>query len=185
MSIIRVEAPQVSQGAQPVSIIEEQIVELYNIDSFGRNFGGSNTDGFQFDDNEIVMFAVRVKPNTTRTIKINHYEMCGTESAPICGYRWYENPTLSTTPTWIDLTSEIQYAFFNEYGHTPTTVTAALSTIRHAGVFSGKSSSSEEEIKNIKLTDGANPNVLVLTLRRLNGASATGVFLSINLVDLG
>jgi hypothetical protein len=152
----------------------------YSIDSFNL-FG---TNGFEFKNVERPFFALRVTPNTTRRIILDEYALINTDTAHICGYRWYTNPTLSVTPTWTNLTPYIQYAFLPE-DNTPSTISGALSSVRHSGLFSSRNADSDSALKDIVLTDGATPTILVLSLQHINAATAAGAFLTVNVTDLG
>jgi len=152
----------------------------YSIDSFDL-FG---TNGFEFKDVERPFFALRVTPNTTRRIILAEYALINTDTAHICGYRWYTNPTLSVNPTWTNLTPYIQYAFLPE-DNTPSTISGALSSIRHSGLFSSRNADSDSALTDVILTDGASPTVLVLSVQHINAATVAGAFLTVNVNDLG
>jgi len=160
--------------------IKEPTGTYYSIDSFDV-YG---TGGFDFTNAERPMFALRVKPNSTRSIIIDEYSIINTDTAHICGYRWYLNPILSATTNWGDLTTDIQYCFLSG-SPTSSTIQGALSTIKHSGVFAGKNAANDEGASVITLSGGATPPVLVLALQHLNGSSGAGAFLAVGIKDLG
>lgn len=147
-----------------------------------NNFGVHTNRGWTMDNSQIPMFAVRVKPTTGVTGKISEYDI-GNNNAnqSTIGYVWYQGASITGAAySWVDIgTSGLQYAVFTDaYGaNVPNGISGGTS--RHSGIIIGKTSSVEESIGSILLTDGGQN--LVIAVQRLDNATKIDVWFAVGL----
>ena len=148
-----------------VNVIPETLPELYSFNNFGVNVHR----GWTFSDTMIPMFSVRAKSSATKTIRVLNYDMGNNNfNASTVGYVWLENATITgPTPAWASLNTEAEYRVYTDnYGsNTPNGFSGG--TARHSGIMVGKTSSAEEDIKDIAMTAGG--VTLTLCVMRLDG----------------
>lgn len=151
-----------------------------------NNFDINSARGFTVSDTKIPVLAVRVKPNTTRNIRIDGYEIVNTTTGTAFGYTWYESPSaIGGAFTWNDINSVAQYAIFtDDYGsNVPNTFSGGIK--RHSGIISGRNSGSEDEMSVVALSGGANPNVMLLAAQRLDAGANNDFWFAVTVKDLG
>jgi hypothetical protein len=152
-------------GGHPIS----NFAAIDNYDDAGSNVG------WKFQDDWIPVFGLRVKPDSGTEFHLIDFSITLNGGASVvAGYRWYMNPTLRDSYTWVDLGSTgIQYVKFEDIDGTPNQITS--DSMSHSKAMVGKSTQDlTPEMKNFPFTDGGIE--MFLDIRRLDGGATQDMF---------
>jgi hypothetical protein len=136
---------------------------------------GSNR-GWEFQDDWIPLFGLRVKPDSGAEFHLLDFSITlNGGNQVVAGYRWHMNPTLGSAYSWTDLNSSIQYVKFDDIDGTPNEITSYPSTMVHSRALVGKSTADlTPEMKLFPFTDGGIE--MFLEVRRLDGGATQDLF---------
>lgn len=134
-----------------------------------------NNRGWEFQDDWIPLFGLRVKPGSGTEFHLLDFSITlNGGNQVVAGYRWHMNPTLNSAYTWVDLGSTgIQYVKFDDIDGTPNEITS--DTMVHSRALVGKSTGDlTPEMKQFPFTDGGIE--MFLEVRRLDGGATQDLF---------
>ena len=159
----------------PVTVDPEHAPSAFasfdNYDDAGSNIG------WNFQDDWIALFGLRVKPDSGKELHLLDFSITlNGGTSVVAGYRWHMNPTLDSAYSWTDLGSTgVQYVKFDDIDGTPNEITSYPSTMVHSRTLVGKSTSDlTPEMKKFPFTDGGIE--MFLEVRRLDGGATQDLF---------